>query len=76
MFPLISKCWFLRSGENRSTLYLKRNLAEHGENPQQTQPTFGVTAKICARATLVRALRHPCYRLLKTSDYRCYSPKS
>lgn len=41
------------------------------ENPQQTQPTFGVTARICARATLVRALRHPCYRLLKTSDYRC-----
>lgn len=71
MFPLIWKCWFLRSGENRSTLYLKRNLAEQGENPQQTQPTFGVTARVSARATLVRALRHPCYRLLKTSGYRC-----
>ena len=49
----------------------RETLAEQGENPQQTQPTFGVTARICARATLVRALRHPCYRLLKTSDYRC-----
>ena len=39
--------------------------------PTTTKPTFGVTARICARATLVRELRHPCYRLLKTSDYRC-----
>ena len=49
----------------------RETLAEQGENPQQTQTTFGVTARICARATLVRALRHPCYRLLKTSGYRC-----
>lgn len=49
----------------------RETLPEQGDNPQQTQPTFGVTARICARATLVRALRHPCYRLLKTSDYRC-----
>ena len=49
----------------------RETLTEQGENPQQTQPTFGVTARICARATLVRALRHPCYRLLKTSGYRC-----
>ena len=49
----------------------RETLAEQGENPQQTQPTFGVAARICARATLVRALRHPCYRLLKTSGYRC-----
>ena len=46
----------------------RETLTEQGENPQQTQPTFGVTARICARATLVRALR---YRLLKTSGYRC-----
>ena len=39
--------------------------------PTTTKPTFGVTARICARATLVRELRHPCYWLLKTSDYRC-----
>ena len=37
----------------------RETLAEQGENPQQTQPTFGVTARICARVTLVRALLLP-----------------
>lgn len=33
MFPLIWKCWFLRSGENRSTLYLKRNPSRARRKP-------------------------------------------
>ena len=36
--------WFLRRGENRSK----------GQNQQQTQPTYGVDAKIRTRSTLAR----------------------
>ena len=38
----IWKCWFLRRGENRSTL--RKTSRSKGENQQQTQPTYGVDA--------------------------------
>jgi len=36
----IWKCWFLRSGENRSTR--RKTSRSKGENQQQTQPTYTV----------------------------------
>ena len=47
----IWKCWFLRRGENRSTR--RKTSRSKGENQQQTQPTYGVDARIRTRATLV-----------------------
>ena len=45
------KRWFLRTGENRSTR--RKTSRSKGENQQQTQPTYGVDARIRTRATLV-----------------------
>ena len=47
----IWKFWFLRRGENRSTR--KKTFPSKGENQQQTQPTYGATARIWTRVTLV-----------------------
>ena len=47
----IWKCWFLRRGENWSTW--RKISRRKGENQKQTQPTYGVDAKIPTRATLV-----------------------
>ena len=48
----IWKCWFLRRGENWNTR--RKTSCSKGENQQQTQPTYGVDAKIWTQATLVR----------------------
>ena len=45
------KCWFLRRGENRSTQ--RKTSQSKGENQKQTQPTYGVDARIRTRTTLV-----------------------
>ena len=47
----IWKFWFLRRGENRGTR--KKTFPSKGENQQRTQPTYGATARIWTRATLV-----------------------
>ena len=47
----IWKCWFLRRGKNQSTR--RKTSQSKGENQQQTQPTYGVDARIPTRATLV-----------------------
>ena len=47
----ISKSWFLRREENRSTR--RKTSRSKGENQQQTQPTYGVDAGIWTQATLV-----------------------
>ena len=47
----IWKCWFLRRGENQSTR--RKTSRSKGENQQQTQPTYGVDARIRTWATLV-----------------------
>ena len=53
----IWKCWFLRSGENRSTR--RKTSRSKGENPvefvveQQTQPTYDAGSGNRTRATLV-----------------------
>ena len=57
MFPCVPdrvgiwKCWLLRRGENRSTQ--RKTSRSKGENQQQTQPTYGVDARIRTGATLV-----------------------
>ena len=40
----ISKCWFLRGRENRSTQ--RKTSRSKGENQQQTQPKYGLYAGI------------------------------
>ena len=58
----IWKCWFLRRGGNRSTQ--RKTSQSKGENQQQTQPTYGVEARIQTRATLVGGERsHHCATL-------------
>ena len=47
----IWKCWFLRRGENRRTR--RKTSRSKGENREQTQPTYGVDARIRSRAALV-----------------------
>ena len=47
----IWKCSFLRREVNRSTR--RKTSRSKGENQQQTQPTYGVDARIRTRATLV-----------------------
>ena len=47
----IWKCWFLRRGENWSTW--RKISRRKGENQKQTQPTYGVDAKIPTWVTLV-----------------------
>ena len=60
----IWKCWFLRRGENRSTW--RKTSRSKGENQQQTQPTYGVHARIRTRATLVGSERsHHCVTLAR-----------
>ena len=55
------KCWFLRRGENRSTL--GKTSRSRVEN-QQTQPTYGVESGNRSRATLVEGeCSHHCARL-------------
>ena len=70
----IWKCCFLRRGENRSTR--RKTSRSKGENQQQTQPTYGVDARIWTRATLVGGQRsHHCVipwspKCTKTRDIR------
>ena len=57
------KCWFLRRGENRSTL--RKTSRSRVENQQQTQPTYDAETENRTRATLggrrvLSPLRHPC----------------
>ena len=64
----IWKCWFLRRGENRSTR--RKTSRSKGENQQQTQPTYGVDARIRTRATLVGGeCSHHCATLAQCLRY-------
>ena len=47
----ISKCWFLRRGENRSTR--RKTSRSKDEKQQQTQPTYDAESENRTRATLV-----------------------
>ena len=70
----IWRFWFLRRGENWSTW--RKIFRRKGENRQQTQPTYGVNAKIPIRATLVgmSALTTPQPFLPAYShEYGCYT---
>ena len=55
----IWKCWFLRRGENRSTL--RKTSRTSVENQQQTQPTYDARSRNRTRDTLVGSERsHHC----------------
>ena len=51
----IWKCWFLRTGENRSTR--RKTSWSKDKNQQQTQPTYDAESGNRTRATLVGGLR-------------------
>ena len=67
----IWKSWFLRRWGNWKTL--RKISRRKGENQQQTQPTYGVDAKIPTRTTLVGMSHDECSHHCATLPPRIFS---